>query len=267
MDFIFLLPIVIGGVTWVLMFLGLLQAQSHAQDRQKHPENYVYRDVSTKNPALPQAAQKMASQLEQLGFHHMGTIQRGPSDNPHTEWVYIDQTATILTTIEPLAGKYVVAFGNVFADGFAFHTAHPNAANCKTENFEFNSLSSSLEDAYEYHLAKSTRYARARGAAATFRKMDSVVRWANWHSRRNNPALLELIQQQLRKTLFFDGLFTLLCFIPWILPYGGAFEVIKLATFGGVMIMLFFHEKWGRPQHTITVDKEWRKRKKHLARI
>ena len=267
MNIIFFFPIIFGAVAWVVMLIRLLQARNHANDRKNHPENYVYRDVRDSAPELPKQAQKMAAQLEQLGFHHIGTIQRGPGDKPHNEWVYLDQTATVVTTLEPLGGRYAVAFGNIFADGYAFHTVHPNAANCKTENFEFNSLSTSVEDAYDYHLAKSGRYARARGAATTFRSMESIVKWANWHSRRNNPVLLELIQQQLRKTLFFDGLFTLLCVVPWILPHDPVSEIIRLATFPAILVMLFFHEKWGRPQHTITVDKEWRKRKKHLASV
>ena len=109
MNIIFFFPIIFGAVAWVVMLISLLQARNHANDRKNHPENYVYRDVSDSAPELPKQAQKMAAQLEQLGFHHIGTIQRGPGDKPHNEWVYLDQTATVVTTLEPLGGRYAVS--------------------------------------------------------------------------------------------------------------------------------------------------------------
>jgi len=143
-------------------------------------------DASHHNLALPSNAQATVDRLVALGFHRLGeTYTRMPlAMSPGATWIYVDTSMiTQAEIVEINPGTY---FTSVFADGSVVETGFPEGEDIITPDFLSQTITTSVDDAYDYHLQNVAEFQAARNTPQLIKSMEDYLYWDGIYRERHS---------------------------------------------------------------------------------
>jgi len=152
----------IGWRGWVNIFLTL-----GAKNRQ--PVDISHLSV----PPLP-GDQKNIAALKSLGFRRLGEVQiNSPFRPPLTGWVF----AHVENHVQAETAGRRVGFSTHFQEKTLLVTDFPNGEHIEDRNYQSHTITTSVEDAYRYHLQQIEKFSRKHGPPHPIRTMTDYLHW------------------------------------------------------------------------------------------
>lgn len=202
-NLIIILMIVLVGVLALLtlvhfmLVVGAIKAQRHYQQARETTPH----DLSGDAP--PEQAQQLVTQASHLGFDYVGAAGFKRNSEMRLNWIYVDDEQTTLLLIVPHGKHYAALLYGVFSDGFTLQTVYPQGISVQTENLETNSIKTSLEAAFDFHMTHRLSHRLMHGKLQSFPDMAAVMPWLADHVQQQVPLQLKQMRDQSLKTLAF----------------------------------------------------------------
>lgn len=260
-----LFGLILGG-TLTFLLLHVVQAAiawRQIRMRRLHPERFQYQDITHTNPAIPTAAERLINAVEHLGFQYTGAIDIQRDRASFINLVYTDESSRVLLLIVGAKKRYSALFYTIYEDGHALSTAYPLGINGQFPEFEVNSVKTSVDAAYDYHLGRSQSLLASHGEARTFLNMQVVMQWYESHVRHNVPMQLQqVLNQSIQIVPLYAGMLVLIGLALLLMLIMDLMTSI-LVIVGLIAIFIIVVSQWGRPAYSVTVEQ--RKKKKRSA--
>lgn len=260
-----LFGLVVGATVLFLLFnvIQAFNAWRQIRWRRLHQERVQYQDVTHTNPAIPTAAERLINSVEHLGFQYMGAVGIQDDRASLINRVYTDESSRVLLLIVGAKKRYSALFYTVYEDGYVLLTVHPLGINGQTPKFEVNSVKTSVDAAYDYHMGHSPSLLASHGEARTFPNMQVVMQWYEPYIRYDSVASLrQVLNQSLQLVPLYVGMLVLIGLALLLMLIMDLMASI-LVIVGLIAIFMMVVGQWGMPAYTVTVEQ--RKKKKRSA--
>lgn len=194
-------------------------------------------DVSSLLIPPPLIAQKNIEDLKSLGFRRLGEAQiRSLLNPPGTAWVFVHPE----TGIQAEVAWKRVAFSTYFQENVLVTTDFPNGEHIEIPNYQSHTITTSVSDAYDYHLQQVEKFSRKYGRPHPIRTMSDYLKWEK--VGRKNYATLKLSRwiwnDVVRLIAFIYGCFVLIL-IPLYFHLQGMYLPNKIWIFSSLEIPIY----------------------------
>lgn len=202
-NLIIILMVILVGVLALLTLVHLLMVVQAVigQRRNKNTTQATPHDLSGDAP--PQKAHDLVTRAQQLGFEYLGAAGFKRDNGMRIDWIYVDEEQTTLMLIVPNGKRYAALFYSVFGDGFTLQTVYPQGVSVQTDTLETNSIKTSLEAAFDFHMTHRLSHRLMHGKLQFFPDMSAVLPWLANHVQQQVPLQLQQMRDQSLQTLAF----------------------------------------------------------------
>jgi hypothetical protein len=155
-------------------------------------------DASFLNLPPPPAIQPIVAALNELGFKRLGETGDLIAVTHHHQvriWLFIDPNATTCAAVfaDGTQGHAIVY--SWFGDEAVVVTAYPSGTSINDPDFRYHTISTSMGNAYRYHLEQVVEFKLRHGSPNRLNNMSEIIRLdtlynAKFARRRLRPALL-----------------------------------------------------------------------------
>jgi hypothetical protein len=144
-------------------------------------------DISHLNlPPIPELA-PIVGTLEKIGFQRLGEFEVVmPLNQVGREWIFT--SADYLTCAEAVStNNGMILFTSTYRDGAVLETGYPMGENISTPDFQSHTITSGIQQAYDYHRAQLPVLGIMHGAPLRIENMDVYMSQDGEYRRRHAP--------------------------------------------------------------------------------
>lgn len=209
---IILMVILVGVLALLTLVHSLMVVQAViGQRRNKNATQATPHDLSGDAP--PQQAHDLVTRAQQLSFEYLGAAGFKRDNGLRINWIYVDDEQSTLMLIVPNGKRYAALFYSVFGDGFTLQTVYPQGVSVQTDSLETNSIKTSLEAAFDFHMTHRLSHRLMHGKLESFRDMADVLPWLADHVQQQVPLQLQQMMAQSLRTLAFFAVLLVIALI------------------------------------------------------
>lgn len=265
-----LLAIVYGAVAaiiglYMVLHLRLIITMAvHVYQRQYHPERFKVYEIEYPH-SLPDNAIPLVKSAKALGFHDVGSVTNEYPKPQRIDQFFIHEDTQVLLLIFPHQSAYAALFYSVYADGFTLQTAHPLGVNTTTRTMEVNSIMTSLDAAYDYHLGRNQSLIEGgHGPSQVWPDITAIIGWYTQHILQDVPQQLKpAIIQGLQTVLALGSVLLVLTLLYFGLQHDLSLPYLLVLTLFSIPFTWLTMRRWGKPAYLIPTEQ--RKKKKRTS--
>jgi len=162
-----LVTLILGWVGW-----RIVQIYMEIPKRKPVDISHLY------TPPSPQV-QPIVKALAELGFKRLGETRTQFSfGEPGITWILADPQATVVAQVVEGAPSAMLLFDTIYDDEAVVETAYPAGERIKTAAFVSQTVTTSVQDAYEYHLERVAEFCAEHGSSHHIEHMASFFRYS-----------------------------------------------------------------------------------------
>lgn len=203
---------------------------------------------------VPPAARTIMQRAEPLGFARFGQLQS--KMKTEIDWVLIDESRSVLLlAIRHQRRQHAAIFYTQFSDGFLLETVYPQGIHMTLDWTRVESVKSSLQAAYDFHLYQVDLEHGTHGDPIAFEDMFQVEEWYNSTVRRQFDVKSALALHQSSRMMVLMGLGTIITTIGGVYLMVTEFALGPLvATVLALLLLVALFQRVRLPEFLQTVD-------------
>jgi len=203
---------------------------------------------------VPPAAHNIIRRAESLGFARFGQLQSRLKTE--IDWVLVDQSRSVLLlAVRHERRQHAAIFYTQFSDGFLLETVYPQGIHMTLDWTRVESVKSSLEAAYDYHLYQVEHERETHGDAIAFEDMFQVQELYNSTVRRQFEVKTAIALHESSRMMALMGLGTIITTIGGVYLVLTGFDLGPLvATILALLLLVALFQRVRLPDFLDTVD-------------